>query len=173
MKDNEKKSDKSKKIIIVLLILILIGILSFAFYYLKLKKDNQFGNLNIRQNQMSVNQKNMLNGNMQNNAAIIQEEATYELGDFTLNLADKDERRYMKANICLGYPKKAKKLAKELDEDKCILRDTINLELMSKTANDFDVKGIQKIKKDIVNKVNMDLTQGQIINVYFNNIIVQ
>ncbi|WP_373898326.1 flagellar basal body-associated FliL family protein [Haloimpatiens sp. FM7315] len=154
-KQTEKKG-KSKKIIIILLVIVLAGGCGFGGYYFATRKASDSGVKSAV--------------NMQGNV----EKTTYELGEFLINLADQDEKRYFKANIYLGFPKKDKKLAKELEENKSIIRDTINLSLISKKAAELEnIKGLDAFKKDILTKINSKLTEGQVMDIYFDSIIVQ
>ncbi len=97
---------------------------------------------------------------------------TFPLGDdFTVNLADIDRRGFIKTKVFLGYENK--KLAAELEGKKPIVRDSINSVLRSKKASDFTEKGVEDIKKEILNKVNPILENGKADNVYFSEIIIQ
>ncbi|WP_138202622.1 flagellar basal body-associated FliL family protein [Haloimpatiens lingqiaonensis] len=156
-KDNENKAGKGKKIFVILLFLILAGGLAFGGYY--------FGTKNSSDS-MAVNTE------MSKRAPLV-EESYFQLGEFTVNLADENSKNYIKVNMYIAYPKKNKKLAKELEERKSSLRDAVNLELMSKKSTELNVKGVENLKKELSDKINSKLYKGEILHVDFDNIIIQ
>lgn len=98
-------------------------------------------------------------------------EKTFALDEFLVNLADEDGKRYLKVKVSLGYDNK--KLDTELEEKKPILRDAIISVLRTKKAADISAKGIDGIKMEIIQRINLALTKGQLNNVYFNDLLVQ
>lgn len=68
---------------------------------------------------------------------------------------------------------KKKKLAKELEKKKPILRDAVIGVLRSKKAADINPKNIDKIKVEIINKISPMLEKGRISSIYFDDLIVQ
>lgn len=96
---------------------------------------------------------------------------TYSLDDFTINTADTGERRYIKTKIYLGYT--VSKLTSELDEKMPILRDAVNSILYSKKAAEMNEAGLEKMKTEIINKLNQLLTKGKIEHVYYYDVILQ
>ncbi|WP_102400920.1 flagellar basal body-associated FliL family protein [Haloimpatiens massiliensis] len=159
MKDKEKDkgTGKGKKFIIVILFLIVAGGFAFGGYYIATKNASA---------SMAVN-------TGETKKAPLVEESFFQLGEFTVNLADENSKSYIKLNIYISYPKKNKKLAKEVEERKSTLRDAVNLELMSKKSTELDVKGVEKLKKELLDKINSKLYKGEIMNVNFDNIIIQ
>ncbi|WP_080952908.1 MotA/TolQ/ExbB proton channel family protein [Clostridium tetani] len=73
--------------------------------------------------------------------------------------------------IQLGYENK--RLAKELEKKKPIILDTINSVLRSKKSTDFNEKGVDKIKLEILNRVNTAFQNGRCETVYFTELIIQ
>ncbi|EDS77862.1 flagellar basal body-associated FliL family protein [Clostridium massiliodielmoense] len=102
---------------------------------------------------------------------------TFGLDEFLLNLkSDDNSSKYLKTNISIGYAdvKENKELEDELKNKKAIIRDTINSVLRSKKKEDFATnEQVERIKKEIKDKVNPLLQKGQIYNVYFSEIIIQ
>ncbi|WP_035289934.1 flagellar basal body-associated FliL family protein [Clostridium sp. KNHs214] len=156
-KEKENGTGKGKKIIIIILFLIVAGGFAFGGYYFANKKASE---------SMAVNT------GVSKRAPLV-EESFLQLGEFTVNLADENSKNYIKLNIYISFPKKNKKLAKEIEERKSTLRDAVNLELMSKKSTELDVKGVEKLKKDLLDKINSKLYKGEIMNVNFDNIIIQ
>lgn len=159
MAEVEKKSGSKgnilKIVIIVLLAAILLGGGTFAGYFMAAKTKTAPTNTNAV------------------NAALNQK--TFSLDEFLVNLKSDNSSRYLKAKIYVGYAdaKENKELETELDANKAILRDAVNTVLRSKKPEDFSETGVQKLKEEIKTRVNPLLKKGQIVDVYFYEIIVQ
>jgi flagellar basal body-associated protein FliL len=153
----EKKSKVSgnifKIVIIVFLALILVGGAAFGGYYFA-SKDNPASA-----------------GKAAKTESI--EEATVEAGEFLINLADEDSKRYLKTKIVLTYDSKNKKLAKEVAAKNHVIRDSIINVIRGKKAADISLKGTEDLKKEILNRVNPAFETGKLVNVYFYDILVQ
>lgn len=160
MSDEKKGGKAFKIIIIVLLVLIVVGGGAFAGYYFILSKSNKS---NVQVGQVPVNSAGV--------QGTVVSSRTYNLGEFLVNLADEDGKRYIKVTIYTGYENK--KLDKEFDEKKPIIRDAVNSVLRSKQTKDFTSKGTEDIKTQILNRINPILTSGKVDNIYFYDILVQ
>lgn len=91
-------------------------------------------------------------------------------GDIVTNLKDAD--RYIKVNIELEY--NDKKIENELKEKNTIIRNDIISILRNQTSDQVaGAEGQEKVRKLILTKVNEILQNGKIVNVYFDNFIVQ
>lgn len=163
MAETENKSSKGgsifKVILIVFLAVILLGGGVFAGYMVACK----------------TNPKTMTSVNFVSQDTLNLK--TFGLDEFLLNLkADDNASRYLKTNISIGYAdvKENKELEAELKDKKAIMRDTINSVLRNKKKEDFATnEQVEKIKKEIKDKINPLLQKGQIYNVYFSEIIIQ
>lgn len=92
--------------------------------------------------------------------------------DFTVNLADVGQRRYLKATITLAFTERA--LAEELVSREPELRDLMIDVLRSKAARDIaDVAGTDKLRGEIVARLNAILTDGQVQELYFVDFLIQ
>lgn len=92
--------------------------------------------------------------------------------DFTVNLADAGQRRYLKATVTLAFTDRA--LTDELVESEPKLRDLIIGVLRSKTAKDVsDLGGTEKLRDEIVAAINVALIGGQITDLYFTDFLIQ
>lgn len=100
---------------------------------------------------------------------------TFALDEFLVNLKSDNSTRYLKTKIYIGYPdnKETKDFEAELTDKKPILRDAINTVLRTKKAEDFTEAGVEQLKEEIKNRINPLLEDGQIVNVYFSEILVQ
>lgn len=159
----EKKGGKLKIVLVALIIIIAIGGGAFAGYYFFSKSNNSQAKVNTMPIQNSVSTANVATG--------IVSGRTYSADDFLVNLADADGKRYLKVKVYLGYENK--KMDKELDTKKPMIRDSINSVLRSKKAADFTDKGTEDMKKELLQRLNPLFTNGQLDNIYFYDIIVQ
>lgn len=158
-KKQDKKGNGLKIIIIILLALVLIAGGIFGGYFISSK----------------LKDKNVSETKVESSEKIVQDEKTFALDEFIVNLNEKDSTRYLKAKIHLGYvqTKEIEKFEEELNDKKYILRDTVNTVLRSKKIQDMQEPNLKKIKEEIKNKINPNLNKGQIKDVYFSEIIVQ
>lgn len=171
---SEKKVEKSggnklRIILIILCLIVIIGGGAFGSYLVLSKKNNNGnnqGNINVNMNNNNFNNNN--NNNMYRPAV---SEHTYDLGEFLLNLSDADARRFLKARIHVGFNNK--KMLKELEAKKAVILDSVNTVIRSKKHTDFSPEGTEKIKVEILNKINPMFKEGLCDNVYFTEILVQ
>ncbi|SUY47474.1 flagellar protein FliL [Clostridium putrefaciens] len=151
---NEKQGGKTLKIIIIiLLVLVLLGGGIFAGIFL-FSKDNTKGST-AQATEIKV------------------EEKTYSLDDFLVNLSDEGGKHYLKINISLGYDVENKKLEKELDSKKDVMRDSVISILRNKKSTDVTIKGTEDLKKEILDIINPLLNNGKLTNIYFKELIFQ
>lgn len=97
-------------------------------------------------------------------------EYTTELGEFTVNLADKSET-YIKTTIALSYNDKAgnKVIENKLPQ----IRDCINKFFISKTSDSFKSDTIDATGQELIGKINQAIGSELIKNIYFEEIIIQ
>lgn len=172
-KEKNKEKGKGKGltiVIIILLVLILVGGGAFAGWMIFFNKKDT--TTNTKTSTTAVNQA-AVGSNVQG-AGYEPSDGTFALDEFLVNLADDNAKRYLKVKISLGYTTKStKKLTAELTEKTPEIRDAINSVLRAKKASDFTQKGVEDLKKEIINRVNIYLENGRFNNVYFNDILVQ
>ncbi|GAA0746233.1 flagellar basal body-associated FliL family protein [Clostridium oceanicum] len=164
----EQSSGSGKKILLIVIIVLVIAGGCFGGYMFF--KDKFTSSKPKKPNVVNYNQ----NQPAQNGAYPVQNivsSKTYSLDEFLVNLSDEDGKRFLKAKIYLGYEEK--KLDKELETKKPILRDAIIATLRCKKAADINPKSIDKIKSEIVSKINPMLEDGQVQSVYFDDLLVQ
>lgn len=96
----------------------------------------------------------------------------YPLDQFIVNLLSENGSRFLKAKIDLEQSNE--ELAAELDKKKALLRDIIIRTLSSKTYEEVSTaKGKDRLKDEIVNRLNEVLSDGYIKNIYFTDFVVQ
>lgn len=114
--------------------------------------------------------KDKTTGTIQNNVKV--EEKILDLKEFVVNLSD-EEKTYIRITISLAYDKKNKKLDKELPNKIPAIRDVVIETLRKKTTSDFKSNNIDNIKKELIKAINNNLINGEIINIYIQDIIIQ
>ena len=96
----------------------------------------------------------------------------YPLEKFLVNFLSESGSRFLKMELSLELSNE--KLAPEIDQKKPLIRDIIIKSLSSKTYEDISTgKGKERLKDEIVSKINEVLRDGYIKNVYFTDFIVQ
>jgi len=101
--------------------------------------------------------------------------ATISFEPFLVNLADKEASRYLKASVRLLVTDKeiAEKLAKG-DVLMPKMRDTILTILSTKTAADITTnEGKEKLKEEILTRVNQFLPEEDAKEVFFTDFVIQ
>ena len=92
--------------------------------------------------------------------------------DYTVNLADSGQRRYLKVQITLAF--EDGKLQDELTKKKAQVRDLVITILRSRTALDLEnSEGMETLRSEIKAGLNAVLAQGQLAEVYFTDFLVQ
>lgn len=159
----EKKGNNNliSVVIIIMLAILIVGVGGFAGYYI-------FGQKNTATN---------TSGSTTNSTTNDSEEiaAAYDITDeFLINLADKNQLKYLKITVSLGYDGDSK-LAEELKAKESVIRDAINGVLMTKTSTDFlsEPDKITKIQDEIKGKVNPLLKKGKVIKILFRSLTIQ
>jgi flagellar FliL protein len=103
------------------------------------------------------------------------EGATVTLEPFLVNLADKDTSRYLKTTIQILVP--GKEFAEKITTGGVFvprMRDTILGILTTKVADDVITnEGKQKLKKEIIEKLNEFLPEKSANDVFFTDFVVQ
>ena len=96
----------------------------------------------------------------------------YPLDQFIVNLLSENGSRFLKTKIDLEQSDEL--LTPELDKKKALLRDIIIRTLSSKTYEEVSTaKGKDRLKDEIVGKLNEVLSDGYIKNIYFTDFVVQ
>ncbi|MDY6120655.1 MAG: flagellar basal body-associated protein FliL [Campylobacter sputorum] len=96
----------------------------------------------------------------------------YPMDQFVVNLLSESGSRYLKTSI--DFELSIETLTPEMDKKKSIIRDIVIRSLSSKTIEEISTtKGKERLKDEIVGKINEILTDGYIKNVYFTDFIIQ
>lgn len=90
----------------------------------------------------------------------------------TVNLADSQQRRYLKVTVELGYRNEA--MTTEIDSKLPEIRDFIIELFRSKTVSEIDTSaGTNKLRLELKAELNQRLKTGEIVDVYFTEFIIQ
>ncbi len=95
-----------------------------------------------------------------------------EMDTFMVNLADPGGKRFLKATIKTRV--NSPKVAEEMKERAFELRDLVLMILTSKEVDDVSrAEDKMTLKKEIMTSLNRVLHNGQVVDVYFTDFLVQ
>lgn len=150
MADAKEEKKGNKMVLILIIMLVLVLAMAGVFGYLFFVKSKTAGQA----------------------APVKMVEVTKSLDDFIINLSDDGpSRTYIKMTMVLAYTDS--KLATELEEKTPMIRDIVNQDIRVKYSKDFNGKGLETIRKELIDKINEELDTGKITNIYFSQIIIQ
>jgi len=96
----------------------------------------------------------------------------YPMAQFVVNLLSESGNRFLKVVIDLELSDP--KLQPEMDRKKSLIRDIIIRTFSSKTFEEIStLKGKDKLKEEVLDKINENLSDGQVKNIYFTDFVVQ
>ena len=95
-----------------------------------------------------------------------------ELEPFLLNLADRDELRFLKVSIKLELDRPEEKT--DFQNKIPAIRDALLVLLSSKESQILrTVNGKRRVREEIMTRVNGVMSKGKIANVFFTDFIIQ
>ncbi|WP_281951158.1 flagellar basal body-associated FliL family protein [Nitrosophilus kaiyonis] len=158
----EKKGGKKKLIIILLLVLILLGAGGGAAYkFLVLDKQKEEQKKEKKAEKIVEEIKNVEELGIQ-----------FDVGTFIVNLQDRDADRYLKISVVLEV--QDEKIKAELEKRLPQIKDAITTLLFTKSSNELkSAEGIEKLKEEIIKRINAILPIGGVKNVYFTDFVIQ
>ena len=158
--EQEEKKGGKKKLIIFLLLFLLLGGAGGGAAYKFLVLDKQ---------QKDEDKAEKIVEEIKN---IEEVGIQYDLGSFIVNLADKDADRYLKISIVLEI--QDEKVKMEVEKRLPQIKDVITTLLFTKTSQDLKTpEGLERLKEEILKRVNAILPIGGIKNVYFTEFVIQ
>jgi len=96
----------------------------------------------------------------------------YTLDTFIVNLADEGGTRYLKVDMTLALSNK--EVEKEIEKKLPLIRDAIITVISNKYYQDIATPaGKLALKREIMARVNMLLTTGKVIDIFFTDFVVQ
>ncbi len=158
--EEEKKGGGKKKLIfIVLIVLLLAGGGGAGYKFLVLDKQNKEEEKKSEKIVEEIKKVEDVG-------------AQYDLGTFVVNLADTDADRYLKITISLEVQDQT--LIPEIEKRLPQIKDAITTLLFTKTSRDLKTaEGMEKLKEEIIKRVNAILPLGGVKNVYFTEFVIQ
>jgi flagellar FliL protein len=171
------KKSKLSRVLLGLVVLMAGGMAFLGWNYLRLHKANAASQSAVSsgatQGQDSEHSKK--NPSKPDGKTGAVEGATLTLEPFLVNLADKDNSRYLKINIQILVP--SKEVAEKITTAGIHvpkIRDAILGILTTKVADDVITNdGKQKLKKEIIEKLNDFLPEKPASDVFFTEFVVQ
>ena len=168
MAEEEKEKGTKKRgcnlvlvVIIALLALLLIGGGLAAFFMLS--SDNSSVEVSATQNS---------NAPIARSTNMLSIGPVYPMEQFIVNLLSESGSRYLKVTLDLEL--NSAKLANEIDIKRSLVRDIIIRTLSAKTYEEIStLKGKDRLKDEIVAKINEALADGHIKNIFFTDFVVQ
>ncbi len=96
----------------------------------------------------------------------------YDLDTFIVNLADEDGSRYLKVKMTLALSNK--EVQKEIEKKLPVIRDAIITVISNKYYKDVATPaGKLALKREIMARINIILTTGKVVDIYFTEFVAQ
>jgi flagellar FliL protein len=96
----------------------------------------------------------------------------HELDKFVVNLITKRGKRYLRVKISLELD--SENVLGELETKKVVLSDAIIDTLTSRTKQELSTsKGKNRLKDELMSRINASLVDGEVTNVFFTEFIIQ
>lgn len=169
-KDEKDKKGKSFLLIIIIVVLVLLLIVGGLIAFLVLSDDS--AEQPMSQQQQVATQKAPMMQPGKRSVDFINMGQIYPLDPFIVNLLSENGSRFLKTKIDLEQSTEV--LSAELDKKKALLRDIIIRTLSSKTYEEISTaKGKDRLKDEIVGRLNEVLSDGYIKNIFFTDFVVQ
>lgn len=168
----EKKSKSGNLVVIILIVLIvlLIGIFGLVAYLAFFSSDDKAAEGEEVTGATAV-EKTTDKKNQKAKESMGEIGIMFPLEPFTANLLSENGGRYLKCSMELEQ--NIPTLTPELEKKKAVIRDIILRILSSKTYEEIStIKGKERLKDEIVNKVNEILNDGFIKNIYFTDFVI-
>lgn len=163
----EKKSGSNMVLILIVVLLVVILILGgLGIYFFSSGGDDE---VTPQQNTQSAS---ATRNNTGRSTQYLTIGPMYPMSQFVVNLLSESGSKYLK--VILDLELDSEELAPEMDMKKSLVRDIIIRSLSSKTFEEVStMKGKDRLKDEIVNKLNDVLTDGHVKNIFFTDFVVQ
>ncbi|AOO64921.1 flagellar basal body-associated protein FliL [Sulfurospirillum halorespirans] len=166
--EKKSKSNMVLIIVVVLLVVLLIGGGAAAFFLLGNNDDEVAASIPSSQD-AKVEKKKSSSKKSTDHLTI---GPMYPMAQFVVNLLSESGNRFLKVAVDLELSDA--KLQPEMDHKKSLIRDIIIRTFSSKTFEEIStLKGKDKLKEEVLDKINENLSDGQVKNIYFTDFVVQ
>ena len=163
----EKKSGGNMVLILIVVLLVVLLVGGGLAAFLLLGGDDQPA---VQQQQTQAQTKNKRTSKRSTDLLTIG--PMYPMNQFVVNLLSESGGKFLK--VALDIELDSENLATEMDMKKSLIRDIIIRSLSSKTFEEIStMKGKDRLKDEIVSKINEVLADGQINNIFFTDFVVQ
>lgn len=166
--EEPKKKSGSKMMLIIIIVLILILLIGGGLAaFLLLSGGNE-----VTHSQPQQQSQRQMKVPGQRSENLISIGPMYPMDQFVVNLLSESGNRFLKTSLDIELD--SEELAAEMDTKKSAIRDIIIRTLSSKTFEEVStIKGKDKLKDQIVEKINAALADGQVKNIFFTDFVVQ
>lgn len=157
---DEQKKGKGKVVIaiIAVLVLLVVGLVAVFFYATSEPKAQE-----AQGEQVAASE---------SNAKYLRMGPIFQLDQFIVNLLSQGGRRYLKVSISLEMT--TPNLENELNAKRAPVRDIIIEILTSKSIDDISTtRGKDKLKEEIIQRLNEILVDGKIRNIFLTDMAIQ
>ena len=165
---------KSLLIIIMAAIIVVLAILAGLIIFLMSGNDEAAAQAGAMQPQAQTQQAPMQPAHQpgKRSSDFMNMGPIYPLDQFIVNLLSENGSRFLKTKI--DMEQSDEKLTPELDKKKALIRDIVIRTLSAKTYEEVSTaKGKDRLKDEIVGKINEVLSDGYVKNIYFTDFVVQ
>lgn len=164
--EKKPKSNMVLIIVIALLVVLLVGGGATAFLMLGSSHEDAAA---TTQQDVKIEKKKSSSKKSTDHLAI---GPMYPMAQFVVNLLSESGNRFLKVAVDLELSDV--KLQPEMDHKKSLIRDIIIRTFSSKTFEEIStLKGKDKLKEEVLDKINENLSDGQVKNIYFTDFVVQ
>ncbi len=170
MADEQKPSGGGKgKIIAIIIVVFVLLIAGLVVAFMLLTQTPEESAQAAAGNSNAPQQANVMG---ETNARYLRIGPIFQLDTFIVNLLSQGGRRYLKINI--GLEMTTANLENELNAKRALVRDIIIGILTSKSPEDISTtRGKDKMKEEIVQRLNENLVDGKIRNVFISDMAIQ
>lgn len=169
MEEKQAKKGNSFILIIIIIVLVLLLVIGGLIAYLVLSGNDQPNSMQDGQTQGKMVSKNAF---IKRSTDYINMGPVYPMDQFIVNLLSDSGSRFLKTKVELELNTEA--LTPEIDKKKPLIRDIIVRTLSSKTFEEVStIKGKDRLKDEIVDRINEVLADGHLKNIYFTDFVVQ
>ena len=177
--DEEVKTEEGKKskisitiiIVIFLFLFLLIIVGAIGFLMFSSPSDNSPVLNQTNEQQVKSTSQQGQNSNRQRGSDFANIGAMFVLDPFTVNLLSNSGQRYLKCSIQLEQNNEL--LQTELEKKVSVIRDIVIRTLSSKTYEEISTtRGKERLKDELVGRINEILNDGFIKDIYFTDFVV-
>lgn len=167
-----KKGGNKLIIFIVAGVLVLLLVIGIVVAILMMGGDEDVADPNAPSGDQAVLQEKQQQAKKVANSDMLTIGPMYPLDQFIVNLLTQSGRRYLKATVNLELSDES--LMAELETKEAVVTDTVINILSSKSLEEIStIKGKEKLKQEIQERINEYLVDGQIKGVYFTQFVIQ